>query len=207
VPIHRVQRGECLSSIAARAGFAWQYLWDLPENARLRERGDPNVLLVGDEVFVPERRSGEQPAPAGQRHRFGRKGVPVWLRLVLREGAQVRANQPCTLAIGPNELESTSDGDGYVEFRIPPAERRAVLYVGEARDAYPLELGALDPIGVTSGVQARLNNLGFPSGKVDGIIGPRTRAALRAFQVHCELEPTGEPDSATRAELASRHGC
>lgn len=207
MPYRRVKRGDCLSSIAAEAGFRWRYLWDLPENAHLRERGDPNVLFPGDEVFVPARRRREESAGTDDHHRYRRKDVPLLLRLELREGDAVRAHESCVLEIEGRQLEDSTDGDGYVEFRVPPRARNATLYVGEDRDPYPLAVGALDPVSESTGVQARLNNLGFPCGRIDGLVGRRTRAALRAFQSRCELEITGRPDEATRQELVRRHGC
>ena len=57
MPNHTVVQGECLSSIAAKAGFTVDALWNLPENAQLKStRKDPNVLYPGDVVFVPDPR-------------------------------------------------------------------------------------------------------------------------------------------------------
>ena len=70
---------------------------------------------------------------------------------------------------------------------------------------WSLALGALDPMETVTGVQARLNNLGFCCGKVDNVVGPRTRAALRAFQSSENLEVTGEVDDATRSKLLAAH--
>jgi peptidoglycan hydrolase-like protein with peptidoglycan-binding domain len=52
-------------------------------------------------------------------------------------------------------------------------------------------------------VQERLAAAGFDPGPADGIAGPRTRAALRAFQEARGLDPTGEPDGPTLAELGA----
>ena len=52
-------------------------------------------------------------------------------------------------------------------------------------------------------VQERLAAAGFDPGPVDGAMGPRTRAALRAFQEARGLDPTGEPDGPTLAELGA----
>lgn len=40
-------------------------------------------------------------------------------------------------------------------------------------------------------VQATLVRLGYPVGSIDGQIGPRTRAAIKAFEQHEGLMPTG----------------
>jgi hypothetical protein len=50
-------------------------------------------------------------------------------------------------------------------------------------------------------VQERLAAAGFDPGQADGAMGPRTRAALRAFQEARDLAPTGEPNGPTLTEL------
>ena len=50
-------------------------------------------------------------------------------------------------------------------------------------------------------IQARLIELGFLTGRADGIFGPRTRAALEAFQAYCGFEVTGEKDEKTLGML------
>jgi peptidoglycan hydrolase-like protein with peptidoglycan-binding domain len=52
-------------------------------------------------------------------------------------------------------------------------------------------------------VQKRLAVAGFDPGPADGVVGGRTRAALRAFQEARGLDPTGEPDGSTLAELGA----
>lgn len=49
--------------------------------------------------------------------------------------------------------------------------------------------------------QERLNELGFAVGKPDGVMGPRTRSQIRAFQKSRGIPTTGELDSATGSEL------
>ncbi|MEO5961375.1 MAG: L,D-transpeptidase [Opitutaceae bacterium] len=46
--------------------------------------------------------------------------------------------------------------------------------------------------------QIELARRGFSSGSIDGAVGPKTRAALRAFQISRNLQPTGELDTPTR---------
>lgn len=46
-------------------------------------------------------------------------------------------------------------------------------------------------------IQQRLIDLGFLTGKADGIFGPRSVSALQAFQTYCGFEATGEKDAKT----------
>jgi membrane-bound lytic murein transglycosylase B len=50
-------------------------------------------------------------------------------------------------------------------------------------------------------IQSRLNALGYDAGEADGVMGPNTRAALRAFQQSSGLIADGYPDSDTQALL------
>ncbi len=52
-------------------------------------------------------------------------------------------------------------------------------------------------------LQRRLNELGYNPGPVDGIFGPRTEAAVRAFQRDAGLVPDGIVGPRTRAALGS----
>ncbi|HBO11172.1 MAG TPA: lytic murein transglycosylase, partial [Halieaceae bacterium] len=54
------------------------------------------------------------------------------------------------------------------------------------------------------GAQEALNALGLDAGTADGIIGSRTRAALRAFQLDAGLPADGYPDPDT-LEALERH--
>ncbi len=50
-------------------------------------------------------------------------------------------------------------------------------------------------------LQAALASAAFSPGSIDGIMGPKTRAALQAFQQKCGLPATGELDAATESKL------
>jgi peptidoglycan hydrolase-like protein with peptidoglycan-binding domain len=52
--------------------------------------------------------------------------------------------------------------------------------------------------------QERLQALGFAPGPIDGVLGPRMRAALRQFQRTHRLPTTGELDEATWRALGGR---
>src|SRR5512146_1009057 len=74
MPVHTVERGEWMGSIAADAGFkAWRWIWDLGQNASLRaKRPDPNLLAPGDHVFVPKAEPKSSPHPTDAAHVFTR---------------------------------------------------------------------------------------------------------------------------------------
>jgi peptidoglycan hydrolase-like protein with peptidoglycan-binding domain len=55
-------------------------------------------------------------------------------------------------------------------------------------------------------IQKALKENGHDPGRIDGRMGPRTRAALRAYQKEEGLKATGRLDDATRAKLARREG-
>lgn len=54
----------------------------------------------------------------------------------------------------------------------------------------------------TRGVQSALVQLGYDPGPVDGVMGPRTRAAVRAYQAQAGLVVDGAVGPLTRAALA-----
>ena len=55
-------------------------------------------------------------------------------------------------------------------------------------------------------IQTRLNELGYDSGPVDGIAGPQTRRAVRAFQRDQELPADGHPDQVLLEVLRNQQG-
>jgi peptidoglycan hydrolase-like protein with peptidoglycan-binding domain len=90
------------------------------------------------------------------------------------------------------------------------------LLVEKYRLSWQLQIGHLDPVDDSSeskplitGIQARLNNLGYHCGPVDGIMGPKTKMALQRFQSKAmqRKDPDGEPDDDTRRALETEHLC
>ena len=57
-----------------------------------------------------------------------------------------------------------------------------------------------------SQLQRALASLGFDPGKIDGIIGPRTRKAIRAFQTQASIGVDGIVGKHTRRALLARLG-
>lgn len=212
---HTVKQGECLSRIAAARGLAWREVWEHPDNEPLRKRRkDPNVLHPGDVVKLPAS-TGRPSVPleldATTTVVLRRPGhEPFELRVLDADGAAVAdADWTLTPAGGGAALTGRTDAEGVARGELPVEVEQATLEVRDLR--FDLDVGHLNPLEETdddgvSGAQARLHNLGYRTGPIDGIVGPRTQGALRAFQAAEGLEVTGALDEPTRTRLRARHG-
>jgi hypothetical protein len=213
---HVVRQGEHLASIAEQYGFAdSRTIWDHPRNAELRSQRDPDVLLPGDTLFVPDRRTRSESAATEARHRFVLHAERLLLRLVVQQPDRGPARDvPLVISVEGRAADQKTGADGLVERRIPrsAAAGNLVFTAAEtpfdARQPLALEIGGLDPIDTRSGQEERLRNLGYYGGPpvspdaseappdaeefrsaveefqcdhglgIDGVIGPKTRAAL-----------------------------
>jgi hypothetical protein len=212
---HLVRQGECLSSIATQYGFAeWRTIYDHPRNAELRRlRPNPNIIHPGDTVFIPDRQEKKAACTTGRVHEFEVHLADVMLRLVFVDDEEKPlAGRRYELKAGGRTHTGKTSSKGRIEIRIPARENAGELSLwledaGAERPGavYGLRIGNLDPGTETSGVQGRLNNLGFDPGPVDGLENPRTRAAIRSFQMRCGLKDSGVMDEATRDRLRNMH--
>jgi hypothetical protein len=211
---HRVQQGECLSSIARQHGFAWRSVYYHSDNADFRrKRPDPNVVYPNDVLILPHKEAKQVSRPTDQRHRFVKKSVCTWLRIVVRdEDDQPFASKRYELRVGFARHVGTTGPDGIIEHPIAADAENGFLELwlseAPAEDSrkWELRIGHLDPASEITGVQARLNNLAFDCGPVDGILGPKTRAATRAFQKRFGLTTDGIPGRETKDRLKEAHG-
>ncbi|HWL95469.1 MAG TPA: peptidoglycan-binding protein [Phycisphaerae bacterium] len=205
---HEALPGECISSLAADHGHFVDTIWNHANNAELkRRRVDPNVLLPRDAVFIPDKRPKEESGPTDQHHKFKRRGEPSKVVVFLMLNDEPLANKEYELTIDGKASTGTTDANGRVAMFIPGNAKTGVIKVKDDDfvHEYNLALGKLDPISSISGIQQRLNNLGYDCGKADGIIGPRTIAALERFQAAKKLEVTGKPDQPTKNKLQELH--
>ena len=206
---HTVMQGDCFSSIAKEYGFLEQTLWNHPANAALKQkRRNPNVLLPGDMVIIPDRESGTEQASTEQKHIYKTKGEKTELQLQLLIEDEPLANAKYCLTVGSITIESSTDGDGWVREKISAAAKSARLLVSpgtEDEEEYELLLGHLDPAEEDSGVVGRLNNLGFFF-DLDNTEDEGMKLALQGFQKKHGLQETGKPDAATVERLKAEHG-
>lgn len=203
-----VGQGECVLSVAHRYRMPPERIWQAPENAALRSARRMNVLLPGDALFVPARVTDSVAVETTRRHRFvlASKATCVFTVRFLAEGV-AREGVDYTFFIDGEERTGKTDREGQVteEVRVDAATGELVLHATTGSERYRVNLGHLNPIDDVTGVQARLNHLGYACGAADGVLGPRTRRALLAFQLARKIPVTGEADAATRDELGRAH--
>jgi hypothetical protein len=204
-----VQQGDCLESIAFEANRSWQTIWNHPRNAALKKaRGSPNILLPGDHVYIPELNLKTIGRPTDQLHVFVRKTLTSKLRFCIKQCGEPRKNEPYRLELDGKLSRGKTDGNGMIELVVPANAKTGTLTVGEnrwTRVVIPIELGGMDPLTETVGIQKRLQQLGFdcePSGQMDDATG----AAIAALQKAENLEPTGELDQQTIEKIKTRYG-
>lgn len=153
---YQVQAGDSVNSVAFERGFFWQTLWDHPNNARLKQtRKDPDVLLEGDILHIPDKREKQESAATRRHHRFRKRGTPAKLRLVLLrpkkpgkkstpqaapkwweyhqpavEQAQTEPDSDvpyCLYADGLIVKQGKTDQDGKIEVDLSPAAKQGLL--------------------------------------------------------------------------------
>ena len=171
---------------------------------------NPNLLYPGDIVEIPEQKPTVFECDTGKTHNFELKPRKRKLGVELEEKAGVPiADMPATLVVSSDEkYETTSDKDGVLEFELPLQTKRALLQAGGS--VRQIRIGDLNPLqdapdGGVSGVQARLKNLGFFSGVINGGLGPETEAAMAAFRASLPEDP-GEDFHDLMKALEKAHG-
>lgn len=205
---HIVRQGESLISLGKRYGVPAEKILDHPENRELLQgKRRVSVLRPGDSVTIPDVETQEVDASTNTRHRFRCHNRTTWLRLKFFREDEPRANEPYRIIVNLNSIAGQLDDQGRLEERIPADVQQVTLLLGEnEEEEVVLNVGHMDPIGEMSGIQKRLNNLGFSCGNEEGEIGPNTREALSAFQAKHNLEQTGEIDDATTQKLEEEYG-
>lgn len=205
---YTVAPGDYLAKIAERFGFFDEAtIWNDPANAALRQlRPNPEVLLPGDVITIPDKETRVEEGQTERRHRFVVRRSRLRLRIAVRDRFDtVQSGLAVGLALdGPAETPVT-DGQGIVERAIAPSAGSGTFAaLGEEAAVH---VGFLDPVDAPSGWKARLNNLGYAAGPADRPTPVEERSALEEFQCDFGLPVTGKADGATLQRLLDAHGC
>jgi len=100
-------------------------------------------------------------------------------------------------------IEGQTTDKGVIEMVVPKDATHATLYIDD--EVYELDLVDDQPTKSIEWSQARLNNLGFDCGSIDGQWGPRSQAAMKLFQLEYGLGPTGRRDKESLDVLKKAH--
>jgi N-acetylmuramoyl-L-alanine amidase len=210
--VHIVKRGECVSKLVEQHGFFADTIWDHPSNATLRRRRRDNmhILYPDDRLVIPARRQRALAVATGDQVILRRRGVPGRVRIRFVQFDETpRAGVPYLLSVTTGDgvpvadIASKIDEAGFIDQLVPPNTVHATvtLHPGPWAEVHDFDIGVTNPIDTIAGWQARLNNLDYDCGAADNQAGPRTQAAIRAFQRAKQLPETGDMDAPTKAAL------
>jgi N-acetyl-anhydromuramyl-L-alanine amidase AmpD len=147
------------------------------------------------------------------------KGKPANTMTPAQEAAlerELRAalkKYPKAVICGHRDLSPDQDGDGMIEpnewtkmcpcFDVIPWANARGLPGAPIRGVWDKKapMKPFPPEGWVADLQRLLAGQGFVFGPIDGVVGPRTTAAIKAFQISVGLPRTGRFDEATAAKL------
>jgi hypothetical protein len=202
----KVQEGDTLVSIAHAKGFrSWEVIYLHPANEALRKkRPDPEQLMPGDEVVIPEKKPKEFTLEVNKRHELVVKTLKAHLRLRVGDDEGPYGNCRFTVNAGGKVIDGKTDETGLIDIVVPAAAKEGTLRVwplGRADSVdWTLQLGHLTPSSEDAGYKARLTNLGYDPGKSDDEL----QKALLAFQEQEGLEASGALDGPTKSRILER---
>jgi len=210
---YTVVRGDCLSLIAQRFGFAdYRTIYNHPENAEFKQlRPDPNLIYPGDILSIPDRDPAGKPAGTEKKHVYRKKGEKVNFRAVIKDDEDTPfGDKKYELVLGKKVLEGNTDGTGFLQQEIPASAAEGQLKVFIEEDnlkvaTWDVALGHLDPHDTDEGAKGRLKNLNFYFGEVDDNIDDKTTQAIKEFQKKKGMTDSGTLDDATRSRLRDEH--
>lgn len=213
---HTVAQGETLLRIARQYGYKTSTaLYNHPSNAEFKAlRPDPNLIFPGDIIKIPQKTEKFMPLKTGSKNTFVVRDEKEYFRLkVAYDDGDDITGKRIVLNIGSQTIDTVLQSDGLIEVELNNNDAltgSVDLYL-KAGDTTPtksfaVQIGNLDPIDTLSGVQGRCNMLGFNCGKVDGVMGEKTRIGVKEFQYQHELEVDGIPGPKTKAKLQQVFG-
>lgn len=168
--------------------------------------GDIITIPAKKEKFMPLRASSINTFVVQNEKEYFR------LQISYEDGEDITGKR-MVLNIGSQTIETLLPSDGLIEVELNSNDAltgTVDLYLKEDAStpskSFSVRVGNLDPIDTLSGVQGRCNLLGFDCGVVDGIMGKKTRVGVKEFQYEHELEVDGIPGPKTKAALKQKFG-
>jgi hypothetical protein len=196
---HTVLPGEYMELIAWNAGFPnyTDILADAKNEAFKKLRPNPDILMPGDQVFIPDKDTKGLSAATDKKHKVVKKGPPkIELIVTIQRYGKPFGNQKFLLEVGDKKIPGHTAANGLLKTEIPLGVALGTLtFPGPPVYKRKLNFGFLNPITTVSGRQMRLNNLGFFCGPANGVENAAYKAALAAFQKKYLPIVTGDPQS------------
>lgn len=137
---HTIAEGDCCSSLAAAAGLMDHHaVYDHGDNAALKAaRPNPNMLVVGDVVSVPDVETKTVDAATTRRHRYvvTTRAVKLRVKVLDREGNPL-SGKAWRVTFPGGQRDGALGGDGKIEVELPATATAATLVLDP--DAPPPE--------------------------------------------------------------------
>ena len=178
--IHTVGEGETISSIGAYYGITdWEdRIWNDAQNSQLQQqRGNPNTLVPGDNVFIPELEDKQESRPTDAWHDFHVVRNKRFLRIKLQdENGEPLAGKtykltPLASFRGNYTQQGTTTGtEGEIEEQIPHTMTEADLSLPDEGLRVRLKIGFLHPLPTSDPIKLEIAGVD-PSAELDSLAG------------------------------------
>jgi hypothetical protein len=198
-----IRRRDTVRKVAYKLGFDADPVWNDPSNDDLRAlRPNPDLLLAGDVLYVPDAADRPQPpvnpVAAGTTTTFVAPDPPTVTVSHQFFGLDSSTYDSKTFTVQEldnlGELQTTKDG--LATFQVPVTLDTATIVFSDTGESWALQVGDLDPINTVSGIFQRLQNLGYISSdfvfdllEMSNNVSP-VRAGLRALKAKQNADPT-----------------
>jgi len=205
-----VKQGDFLARLAYVHGFDADDVWANPKNQELKDTRDPNVLMPGDLLFIPDKRvQPSKPLGNGSTNAYTAAIPTVTMSLYLKspDGAPLAAEPYEVHGVG-DIIENVTQGDGLLELEVPVTIRVFQVTLPQQERSFDVHVGHLCPTDQESGTAGQLASLGYldmPPHAGVGQIRDDFHAAVAMFQEDNDLAVTGEVDSGTRDAIDSAY--
>ncbi|MCG8314639.1 MAG: peptidoglycan-binding protein [Pseudomonadales bacterium] len=135
-------------------------------------------------------------------------GAKLKIKLTDQEG-KPWSHAKVVATLNGRSTDLTADSEGFIALDVPTDANTGELDISVSPQTpsqnFHAKLNQLDTVESIAGLQARLNNLGYNAGPVDGILGRKTKSATRKFQTQHKLMVDGISGPQTQSKLTAIH--